>query len=95
MLLERIVAQIDRTRHSRPERRAGKPVVLQLEMNLPVAVANGEQIPFAKVEELIARRFFHLACQVRELIITIEVDAELFFPCLMTFKQFTGVSSHS
>ena len=54
VLLERVDAQVDRTGHGGSHRLAGEPVVLDLEVNLPVAVTEREELVLAVVEELVA-----------------------------------------
>ena len=61
MLLERIDPEIDRARDSWSHQLAGEPVVLDLEMELPVLVADGKQVMFPVVEEFMSRQLATIA----------------------------------
>jgi hypothetical protein len=76
VLLEWVDAQVDRLRNRRPPQLAGEPVVLHLEMALPVAVAELDLV-LAVIVELVPRRFGALHAKVRQLVVPVQVDAEV------------------
>ena len=65
----------------------GEPVVLGLEVHLPVVVAQREQVALAVVEELVAGGLIDLAGQVRQLVVAVEVHPEVLVAGLVALQQ--------
>ena len=85
MLLEGIITQVHRLRHGRFLRLTRKPVILGLEMDLPVVVADGIQFSLAVVEELQTRRLVDLTLEVGLLVVAVQMYLEVFLSGLVTF----------
>ena len=54
-----------------------EPVVLDWEMDLPILVADGKQLVFPVVEELMPRRSVAVAGQIGKLVVAVEMNAEV------------------
>jgi hypothetical protein len=67
---------------------SGEPVVLDLEMDLPVLIADGEQIMFPVVEKLVSSGLATAAGEVGKLVVAVEMNAKVLVPRLISVQQF-------